>query len=303
MFAALDADKIARASGDGGVGRHERAQERQGRLASGRARREPPRPTPKCPASRRRCHSSRSSASSTRTRPASTTTASARPASKSISRPTGDKDFSRLLIGQKSPTGGNLFAKQERRQARLSDSRVSGADLQQGHVRSPRQSGPSLRSGQGRPHRDRRRRQDPRDRQERQRLESHEADSGDVGLRRRRRDCSARCMGAQMKSVAAENASPADLKKYGLDKPTATLTLGLGSAKATLSLGGKADGGDAVRPRCVQAPRHDARELAGRRSRQGRQRLPPQGSLRLPRVRCEPHRDHARQSDRSRSTR
>jgi hypothetical protein len=49
-------------------------------------------------------------------------------------------------------------------------------------------------------------------------------------------------LGAQMKSVVAENATPADLKKYGLDKPTATLTLGLGSAKATLLLGGKAEG-------------------------------------------------------------
>jgi uncharacterized protein DUF4340 len=44
----------------------------------------------------------------------------------------------------------------------------------------------------------------------------------------------------QMKSIAADNASPADLKKYGLDKPEATVNLGLGSAKATLLFGGKA---------------------------------------------------------------
>jgi hypothetical protein len=44
----------------------------------------------------------------------------------------------------------------------------------------------------------------------------------------------------QMKSIAADNASPADLKKYGLDKPEATVNLGLGSAKATLWFGGKA---------------------------------------------------------------
>jgi hypothetical protein len=48
---------------------------------------------------------------------------------------------------------------------------------------------------------------------------------------------------AQMKSIVAENVAPADLKKYGLDKPAATVTLSLGSAKASLLLGGKsADG-------------------------------------------------------------
>jgi hypothetical protein len=43
-----------------------------------------------------------------------------------------------------------------------------------------------------------------------------------------------------MKSIAADNASPADLKKYGLDKPEATVNLSLGSAKATLLFGAKA---------------------------------------------------------------
>jgi hypothetical protein len=48
---------------------------------------------------------------------------------------------------------------------------------------------------------------------------------------------------AQMKSIVAENVAAADLKKYGLDKPAATVTLSLGSAKASLLLGGKsADG-------------------------------------------------------------
>jgi hypothetical protein len=44
----------------------------------------------------------------------------------------------------------------------------------------------------------------------------------------------------QMKSIAADNASPEDLKKYGLDKPEATVNLSLGSAKATLLFGAKA---------------------------------------------------------------
>ena len=42
-----------------------------------------------------------------------------------------------------------------------------------------------------------------------------------------------------MKSIVAENVAPADLKKYGLDKPVASVTLSLGSAKASLLLGGK----------------------------------------------------------------
>ena len=43
---------------------------------------------------------------------------------------------------------------------------------------------------------------------------------------------------AQMKSVAADSATPADLKKYGLDRPEVTVTVHLGSARATLALGG-----------------------------------------------------------------
>jgi hypothetical protein len=47
---------------------------------------------------------------------------------------------------------------------------------------------------------------------------------------------------AQMKSVASEAAT--DLKQYGLDKPATTVTLGLGSARAALAIGKKAEGGD-----------------------------------------------------------
>jgi hypothetical protein len=56
---------------------------------------------------------------------------------------------------------------------------------------------------------------------------------------------------AQMKAITAQDA--ADLKPYGLDKPDASITFGLGSSRATLLLGGKADTGtvyakDASRP-------------------------------------------------------
>jgi hypothetical protein len=47
---------------------------------------------------------------------------------------------------------------------------------------------------------------------------------------------------AQMKSIAAGEATPADLKKYGLDKPRTSVTLNLGSARATLAIGSAAEG-------------------------------------------------------------
>ena len=38
---------------------------------------------------------------------------------------------------------------------------------------------------------------------------------------------------SQMKSIVTTEVTPADLKKYGLDKPSVSVTLNLGSAKAT----------------------------------------------------------------------
>lgn len=46
---------------------------------------------------------------------------------------------------------------------------------------------------------------------------------------------------AQMKSVVTEQATPADLKKFGLDNPQVAVTLNLGSASARFLVGGKAD--------------------------------------------------------------
>lgn len=60
-----------------------------------------------------------------------------------------------------------------------------------------------------------------------------------------------RVQSAQMKSIAAQDA--ADLKPYGLDKPAVTVTVGLGSSQATLLFGKTAEAGtvyarDASRP-------------------------------------------------------
>src|SRR5262245_22191137 len=48
---------------------------------------------------------------------------------------------------------------------------------------------------------------------------------------------------SQMKSIVPGEPSSADLKKYGLDKPSVSASVHLGSARATLLLGGKSDGG------------------------------------------------------------
>ena len=54
--------------------------------------------------------------------------------------------------------------------------------------------------------------------------------------------------GLQMKSVVTAEPTPADLKKYGLDKPEASVNVNVGSARATLAVGGKSeDGGLYVR--------------------------------------------------------
>jgi hypothetical protein len=59
-----------------------------------------------------------------------------------------------------------------------------------------------------------------------------------------------RVAGLQMKSISAPEA--ADPKKFGLDRPAATIRLGTGSAQATLAIGSKAEDGvyarDASRP-------------------------------------------------------
>jgi hypothetical protein len=72
---------------------------------------------------------------------------------------------------------------------------------------------------------------------------------------------------AQMKSIASDAPSPADLKKFGLDKPQATVELAAGSSKATLEIGGKADDNtvyarDAAKPIVVTIDKSLADDLA-----------------------------------------
>jgi hypothetical protein len=57
---------------------------------------------------------------------------------------------------------------------------------------------------------------------------------------------------AQMKSIVTETATPEELRKFGLDKPSATVTLNQGSARATVALGGAS--GDDVYARDAAKP-------------------------------------------------
>jgi hypothetical protein len=153
-----------------------------------------------------------------------------------------DKDFRALLIGQKSPTGGNLFAK------RKGDDRVFTIAAYQEQTFN---RGTFDLRDKAALHFD-------RDKIDRIAIDAggkslELAKSGsDWNLTKPVKTASdysivegliGRLTSAQMKSIAADSPTPADLKKYGLDKPTATVTLGLGSAKAELLLGGKAPDG------------------------------------------------------------
>ena len=59
---------------------------------------------------------------------------------------------------------------------------------------------------------------------------------------------------AAMKSIVTEMPTPADLKTYGLDKPAVSVNLKLGSASATFAVGNKTTDGNAVYARDVSKP-------------------------------------------------
>jgi hypothetical protein len=152
----------------------------------------------------------------------------------------GDKDFRHLLIGEKSPTGSDVFAK------RGAENRVFLIPAFQEQTFNK----PTF---------------DLRDKTlikfERDKVDGIEVIAGGKPLQvakdggewkiakpvQARADFGSiegligRIQSAQMKSIVAGDPTPADLKKYGLDKPDATVTLSLGSARATLLVGGKAD--------------------------------------------------------------
>jgi hypothetical protein len=154
----------------------------------------------------------------------------------------GDKDFRTLQIGQKTPAGGNLFAKlgsakrvftipsfQEQTFNRstfdLRDKTAIKFDRDKvDHIEATADNKTLELAKSG---------TDWKIVKPVQALSDPTAAEGLIG----------KVQSAQMKSIVSENPSPADLRKYGLDKPAATVTLGLGSAKASLLVGGKSGDG------------------------------------------------------------
>jgi hypothetical protein len=151
----------------------------------------------------------------------------------------GDKDYRKLYIGEKTPTGGDFFAKRndekkvflipaaqdtafnrttfdfrDKTLIKFERDKVDALDVTTGgKTMTIAKDGGEWKMSKP---------------------VQTKADFGSVeGL-------VGRLQTVQMKSIAADNASPEDLKKYGLDKPEATVNLSLGSAKATLLFGAKA---------------------------------------------------------------
>jgi hypothetical protein len=151
----------------------------------------------------------------------------------------GDKDYRKLLVGDKTPTGSDLFAKRndetkvflisasqetslnrttfdlrEKAILKFDREKVDGIDVTAGgKTMAVAKDGADWKIT---------------------RPVQTRADFGSVeGL-------VGRLGSVQMKSIVTENATPADLKKYGLDTPEATVNLNAGSARATLLMGDKA---------------------------------------------------------------
>jgi hypothetical protein len=151
----------------------------------------------------------------------------------------GDKDYRKLLVGDKTPTGSDLFAKRndetkvflisasqetslnrttfdlrEKAILKFDREKLDGIDVTAGgKTMAVAKDGADWKIT---------------------RPVQTRADFGSVeGL-------VGRLGSVQMKSIVTENATPADLKKYGLDTPEATVNLNAGSARATLLMGGKA---------------------------------------------------------------
>jgi hypothetical protein len=151
----------------------------------------------------------------------------------------GDTEYRRLLIGEKSPTGADLFAK------RNNETKVFLIPASQESTLN-------------------RSTFDLRDKTllkfEREKVDAVDVASGGKSLQLARENGEwkitqplqaradygtvegliGRLQTAAMKSIVADNPTPAELKQYGLDKPSAVVDLKLGSARASLALGEKA---------------------------------------------------------------
>lgn len=152
----------------------------------------------------------------------------------------GDKTGHRLLLGDKSPTGGGLFAQRDgdkrvflvsafqestfnRSTFDLRDKTLIKFDRDKVDGLTVDADGKTIQIAK-----------DGGDWKLEKPLEAR-ADFGSV------EELIGRLQSVQMKSIVANEAMPADLKKFGFDKPSAAVTFDIGSARASLLLGGAAD--------------------------------------------------------------
>jgi hypothetical protein len=150
----------------------------------------------------------------------------------------GDKDFQKLVIGDKSPTGSDVFAKKngekrvflipayeetafDRSTFDFRDKTILKFDREKVDGIEVTSDGKTLQLG--------------KEGTDWKILKPTQA-KADTGLME---GLVGRLQSAQMKSLVTTDATAADLKKYGLDKPAATVTLDAGSSRATLQIGAK----------------------------------------------------------------
>src|SRR5262245_14686551 len=151
---------------------------------------------------------------------------------------TGDKDYRKLLIGEKSPTGSDLFAKRnDEKKVFLIPSfqettfNKSTFDLREKTlIKFDRDKVDAIDiTAAGKPTALAKQGSDWKLTKPLDAKADFSAVEGLIG----------RLQSAQMKSIVTAEATPEDLKKYGLDKPETTVNIKAGSATATLALGGK----------------------------------------------------------------
>ena len=200
--------------------------------------------------------------------------------SRSRSRPTA-ASAGTLKLGNKNATQGELYARQERREARVPGVVVPGDQLQPQAVRSARQEDPEVRSRQGGfagAGEGRRARSSWRDRGSEWKVVKPVPSRSDYSAIE---GFLTRLSSSNMSKLLEEN--PKDLAKYGLDKPSMTVTIGAGSAKTVLEVGKTEDERD-LREGRVAADRLYGRHDAAGRSEQELRRLPEERVVRVPAV-------------------
>jgi len=162
----------------------------------------------------------------------------------------GDKDYRRLFLGEKTPTGSDVFARRNDdkkvfliaayQDTSLNKSTFDLRDKNILKVDRDKIDGLDVTAGAGRLAIAK----DGGDWKLKSAVAPEGKGPGSVDIRADYGTVEGligRLQTARMKSIVTENPSAADLKKYGLDKPQATVNLNTGSAKATLLIGGKSD--------------------------------------------------------------